>query len=234
MIKPWMFGTHGNLPSTTNLVGYWPFNETSGTNAPDESGNGNDGTLVNMEDADWVDGVVGKCLDFGGTDEYVSISNDAALNFTGEDFSLSLWVQLSTKLQNSGILIKGDIPDDDAVNYGIDQTAAGWNFLVSDSSGVSSHTTKINSLVGYDVGVWRHIAATYEHSTTTMKLYVDGILVESGDTLNAPVTANTGSLRIASYANLIFTDGKIDEVRIYSTALTASEIKALYDYPAGV
>ena len=78
----------GAFVPDTNLVGYWPFNETSGTNAPDLSGNGNDGTLVNSPD--WVDGVVGKCLDFGGTDEYVFVADDASLNFGTGDFSISL------------------------------------------------------------------------------------------------------------------------------------------------
>jgi len=46
-------------PSAANLVGYWKLNESSGTNAADETSNDNDGTLTNMEDADWqTSGVV--------------------------------------------------------------------------------------------------------------------------------------------------------------------------------
>ncbi len=40
--------------SETGLVGYWRFDESSGTNASDETINSNDGTLTNMTDADWV------------------------------------------------------------------------------------------------------------------------------------------------------------------------------------
>lgn len=40
--------------SETNLAFYWKLNESSGTNANDETSNNNDGDLQNMEDADWV------------------------------------------------------------------------------------------------------------------------------------------------------------------------------------
>ena len=38
----------------TDLVAYYNFDQTSGTDLPDYSGSGNDGTLTNMTDADWV------------------------------------------------------------------------------------------------------------------------------------------------------------------------------------
>ena len=59
------------------LVGYWPFNEGSGTTAKDISDYGNHGTLYgSMTDDDWVQGVTGTALDFDGVDDYVQISDD--------------------------------------------------------------------------------------------------------------------------------------------------------------
>ena len=60
-----------------------------------DGGNGNDGTLVNMEDADWVDGVAGKCLSFDGVDEYVSVPDNASLDIT-DAITMSAWVYLDT------------------------------------------------------------------------------------------------------------------------------------------
>ena len=59
--------------NNTNLVGSWHLNEGSGaTTAADTSGNGNNGTLTNMDPAtDWVNGKFGKALDFDGSDDYV-------------------------------------------------------------------------------------------------------------------------------------------------------------------
>ena len=49
---------------TSNLVGYWPMNESSGTNVPDVSGNGFDGTT--LHDPGWSAGRSHNCLTFSG------------------------------------------------------------------------------------------------------------------------------------------------------------------------
>ena len=72
---------------TANLVGYWPFDEGSWTVAHDASGNGHDGTLVGGPT--WVDGVVGKCLSFGGSN-YVTIPSSEDFNFGVGDFSFGV------------------------------------------------------------------------------------------------------------------------------------------------
>ena len=72
------------------LVGYWNFDESSGNIAYDLSGNGNHGTLNNMNAADWVTGRSGHALDFADTGDYVEIPYSTDLNFDG-DFTLTLW-----------------------------------------------------------------------------------------------------------------------------------------------
>jgi len=49
----------------TGLVGYWPMNEGAGTSTEDMSGNGNTGTLLNMDESSWVDGFVPPGDDVG-------------------------------------------------------------------------------------------------------------------------------------------------------------------------
>jgi hypothetical protein len=46
--------------SESGLVGYWPFEEGSGTAASDKTTNGNDGTLIKMDNSDWVNGIIGN------------------------------------------------------------------------------------------------------------------------------------------------------------------------------
>jgi hypothetical protein len=46
--------------SESGLVGYWPFEEGSGTTASDLTANGNNGTLTNMDNSDWVNGIIGN------------------------------------------------------------------------------------------------------------------------------------------------------------------------------
>ena len=54
-------------PSNLGLVGYWSFNEGKGVTSSDFSGNGNKGTLTNMQGNPWVNGRLGKALSFDGS-----------------------------------------------------------------------------------------------------------------------------------------------------------------------
>src|SRR5690606_11983260 len=67
---PYRFAAAG--PITDGLVGWWKFNEGSGSTAGDSSGNDWDGTLVNMSSSNWVSGFEGDALEFDGSNQYVN------------------------------------------------------------------------------------------------------------------------------------------------------------------
>jgi hypothetical protein len=72
--------------------------------------------------------------------------------------------------------------------------------------------------------VWSHLAATYDG--TTVRLYVNGVQVSS-EAASGAMTASTDPLRIgAGEGGDEWFDGLIDNVRIYSRALTQAEIAA--------
>jgi len=212
--------------SDKTLVGYWPLNETSGTNAPDESGNGNDGTLVNMEDADWVDGVSGKCLSFDGVNEYVDCGNDTSLDIT-DAITVSAWYYSYNRDNWETILCKGANYPNDIYNLGYESTTNTVTFILNF---VSAGRQSINYIKNLEDG-FHHVAGTYDG--TTMRLYIDGVEVNFDNYTDTIKTDNNPlqiGMRSSSY---IPAKGLIDEVRIYNTALTADEIKVLYAFPAG-
>ena len=57
------------------LLDHWKLNEGTGTSAADAAGANNTGTLQNMEAGDWVAGVSGTALDFGGTNEEITTTS---------------------------------------------------------------------------------------------------------------------------------------------------------------
>jgi Concanavalin A-like lectin/glucanases superfamily len=74
------------------------------------------------------------------------------------------------------------------------------------------------------LNAWTHLATTYDGST--LRLYVNGAEVGTQATSGA-IQVSTGRLRIGG--NAIWSEwfaGRIDEVRIYTRALTAAEIQA--------
>ncbi|MEE8308484.1 MAG: DUF362 domain-containing protein, partial [Gammaproteobacteria bacterium] len=54
-----------------SLMADWTMDETGGSTAADYSPYGRNGTLVNMQEDDWVDGNVGGALEFDGVDDFV-------------------------------------------------------------------------------------------------------------------------------------------------------------------
>ena len=213
------------LPSDESLVGYWAFDDGSGSVAVDGSGNGNDGELINSPD--WVDGVVGGCLDFVRADtEYVSIPSSTDLQITG-DLTVAGWFNFDEVPvpAHTGLVSKA---------YGGEwlwQIYAPSKMYVWHDSGVRARWNVSGSIVA---GNWYHLAFVRDGTAKTYKIYCDGVLkTTSGAYASAPPTSETHVTIGSGGSHVQPFDGLIDEVRIYSTALTASEIKALYDYPAG-
>ncbi|GAH16570.1 unnamed protein product, partial [marine sediment metagenome] len=87
-----------------DLIGCWPFDEGSGMVAYDKSGNGNDGSLENMEEEDWVDGKLNKALEFDGVNERVNVPTDESLDI-GTDFSVVVWIKATADKE-------GEYPED--------------------------------------------------------------------------------------------------------------------------
>lgn len=108
----WDFGD-GSLNSTaehpehdfsTTIAGQYAFEDGSGSTLTDTSGNGNNGTLINMEDTDWVPGVTGTALRFDGVDEYVEIPHDTSFELA--DGKIDMWFMLNTLDANQSLLGK--------------------------------------------------------------------------------------------------------------------------------
>ena len=223
-----MLGGSG-LSSATELVLHLPMEDGPGSPiVVDVSGNGHDGTLVNMDPSnDWVSGRSGLALDFDGINDYVSVPDDAALDFGTGDFSVTLWVFKRSPTANYDN------------SYGVSKWSTGatpgineWCLLVGSglatgdtpSFTVEIGTTKYKAQDPQEISLneWHHVVGVKEGQT--ISLYVDGVLVDEDNSLPpGGAINNVGSeLRIAAnqpVAPIYFTDALFDEVQIYDFAL---------------
>jgi hypothetical protein len=107
-------------------------------------------------------------------------------------------------------------------------TSSAWAFYIGDgniSVGGTACTTDVVSASFMEDGGWHHLAIVKNEATCT--LYVDGAVAKVG---TGGATAKMGSgVLIGNYPNfdVLGTDGSMDDVRIYSRALTAAQVSDL-------
>ncbi len=213
------------------LVGYWSFNEGTGTQAGDASGQENTGTLTNGPT--WVDGARGKAVSFDGLDDVITAGSASSLDDMGAR-TLSAWIYPESMGESS----KGRIFDKAATTT----PTLGWIFNIANNEGdyqigfthsgstVLSRRSVANTIVP---NVWQHVLVTWDGSTTAtnIRIYVNGTEVSYQTTSNgASLTSDAAqTLRIGNSADGARTfDGYIDEPRIYDRVLGATEIADLY------
>jgi len=199
------------------LVGWWRFDEGSGTVAGDSSGNGNDGTVYGTT---WVDGKYGKALSFDGIDDYVNIPASASLQ-SFDEFSISFWMYPTAGGDGyyRHIFDKGwNIPSSFVVFIEPTATAPySLYFYIMDSTGGKAAAKSFPSL-----NDWYHVVATFKRNDK-VRLYINAVGVEGASTLDEALSLDSW-IRLAQDTNDF--QGVLDEVRIYNRALSAAEVQA--------
>lgn len=217
-----------NPPSRDmNLVGYWPFDEGSGTTSTDVSGNNNTGTLTNSPTwAATSSCKVGRCLSFDGVNERINTEYDDP-DFKLQTLTISTWVNPSITYDSSVANGWYDFVSKEGSSSGYKIGYNTWNGRLSFRFNVND-ADKAWYNTSLSAGQWYHIVGTYKQSGGVMKLYLDGVEVASGTGVTAPAIGAT-TLVIGASAGFYFVNSTIDEVRIYNRALTADEIEAIYN-----
>ena len=217
-------------PLSQSLRGYWKLDDGSGTNATDSSGNAN--TLAMTGSPGWVTGNIGpSALDFSGSGQYLSVADPASgvLDFAnGADFSLTGWFNRDTFTADHTIVAK---KTDQATNAGyvvwIDASTDTVNFEISDGT----YTYEADSTTTFTSTGWHHFTAVWDDSRGA-SVYIDGGLNGSTETSTSSIgdLSNANAFRIGaeSDAGVPF-DGKLDDIRVYGYALSADEVKKLYN-----
>jgi hypothetical protein len=78
--------------------------------------------------------------------------------------------------------------------------------------------------VDLSAGTWYHIVLVHDNSANTIKWYVNGTAQNTNSSVNIPSNNSSFYLGINSNANDKEFDGKMDELRIWSTALAEAQI----------
>jgi Concanavalin A-like lectin/glucanases superfamily len=230
-------GTFGTLRiedfTENNLVGYWKADDGQGTSVRDYSGKGHTGSLVSGPT--WITSGLPTAIDFqnlaalsfrgagSGLNDYADLG--AAATSTASAFSACAWARFTALSGNHTVVA-------------IDGTNISGFFLKRDSSGpFTFQMHSADSTAGtlyYATGTttpttatWYHLCGTFDG--TNARLYVNGALEATSATVTTWIAAGHTMIGsgLWSAARTDFTNGDIDDVRIYNTALTATQVSEL-------
>ena len=236
MAEDWLLSSYpvtAEAVSDANLVAHYTFDG----NANDSTG-ANNGVVVG--NATYVEGKVGQAIHFD-FDGYVAIEN-LYYDSTGHpEVSVMAWIRTS----NPDLQKIVSFDRDEYWRLGINAEAAGdgqiqWCVMtLVDGTEVQ---VDYGSTTRVDDGQWHHVAGVFDNGTLT--IYIDGS-AEDPNT-SGGITFGTGLTRygfigVGSEATVFnrdtgpeqYFDGDLDDVRIYSRALSHAEIANLAGVPAG-
>ena len=225
----------GATAITNGLLGWWKFDEGTGTTVVDSSGNGHTGTLINSPS--WTAGKIGGSITLNGSNQYVECG-ELADNLS--DMTVSCWAKTTDGAGANWKLLVSKI-----TNGG---NGAGWYLslyagivqLLTQEAGGNSWVQRgsaYSPLHLYDNGIWHHIVMTYSGGfySGTFQIYVDSQPItmanhDGGTAFTSISTTSTVKIGVdsdlSSYSYFL---GSIDDVRIYNRALSAAEVLQIYN-----
>lgn len=205
-----------------NLVSWWPLDETTGTRNDAHGTN----HLTDNNTVGYAAGKHSNGADFEfSSAEYLSITNAAqtGLGFNGSTWSLSYWIKKES--------------DTDGVSFGKGNSGQVTFYIQHDVSGTSvrfanSSETAFDWTSSESAGTWYHYVFVYDSGTLT--LYKDGSSL--GNKSVGTLTASSAYFSVGmveKYASN-YIDGVLDEVGVWSRAITGSEVTELYNSGNGL
>ncbi len=227
------------------LVGFWKFDDGAGQTTDDSSDLNNDGTrgLTSSEASDdptWTSGKTGNggALDFDSTTDLMNVGDDIDFEFpsTTAQFSIAAWVKTDTTPSATNYTIAGKYNSTGLREYYlyINSSNQPLLFLSDDGTGVDATTRTSSSAI--TVGSWNHVVATIDIGTDNFLIYINGVQVSTTgtgtitDLFAGGASFIVGAVDSESATPDWFMDGIIDEARVYNRALSAAEIRYLYNY----
>jgi peptidoglycan/xylan/chitin deacetylase (PgdA/CDA1 family) len=197
-------------------VGYWRLDETAGTTAANSVATSGAGTYqgVTLGTAGLLANAADKAVTFPGGSSRVQVASNTALSPTAR-VTVEAWIKASA-LPASGAF--GSIVSK-AESYSLQFNGPRLEFTIIQGGARRRLQAAPGAIV---VGSVYHVVGTYDG--TTQRLYVNGVQVASV-ALTGAITANTNSVYIGSWNGTSeFFQGVVDEVAVYGTALTATQI----------
>ena len=209
-----------------DLQGYWRFEENTGTSIADTSGNGNTITLTNGPTFSTDVPFINKySLLFDGTNDYLDIGSLSALS-SASSFSVSFWFKNNGNFSGN---VFGGWGSSSNNNIGLNPNYTGNIFYFVVRAGSAAGSLSVSSLGTYaPSNNWNHFVCTFDGGDR--KIFINGTQ-RASDTGVAPSTTSSsaGDNVAIGRRETYYAKGYIDEVALYSSSLSQSEVTDIYN-----
>ena len=183
----------------------------------------------------------GSCLHFDGSNDVVNTGDTFQSTFR-DSFSISFWTKPDDGNPSGNQMFFGAYTSDnsDGIQMYLDSSPAGALHFNYKSDGTSTGAETDNAIFTDGSVEWKHIVGIVQSSG--ISIYVNGVVQALDSTSNGSMSGLTmGSYttdqnlrigaRVFSSSESVFYDGKINNFKIFSTALSEAQIQELYTNP---
>jgi len=194
-----------NWPAGAFGKAYWPLN----LNTKDIGGN-YDGTST---DITYAPGKFSNAASFNGSSSAIVLPN----NILSSDFSISVWFYLNSTSGNQYLF---EFDYECRVILRISSTDSNWAYI--------GNSGYFNPGITYNTGQWYHLVITFSNGNP-FKIYVDNTLSYTGGNTSVSAFSNDNIIGAANSSGSGAINGMIEQLRIYDSVLTASNITDIYN-----
>jgi len=199
-------------------------------NDNDTTGNNNGTSEANVSYSS-TGAKFGQAATFNGSSSYINLPDNLVNSVSGQEFTISFWFNSDDITRYAGTFSA----------YAYDGNNHGWTIYTGYSSSKLRFLSYAPSLTTMDfsgtttlsASTWYHVAVTYSKKASICKLYLNGVLDGSGATTGdrsyiSNHTYNIGANNNGAGGLEGYYDGKLDQIRVFSKALSEEDIATLY------
>jgi len=226
------------VPQSDKIVAQWKFDEGKGTTLADVKGTSN-GTLYNLPESSWVDGIKGKALNFntGNVASYVEVPDNKTIDFDAtSSFTFSVWMKVADVSSSSDMnfIWKGatgkNTPDEKGRWYGMLFKTNQLRLAIDDDV-VKTQLGFSDAHLTMKMDSWNHIVGIRDLASKNLYLFINGEKVaELPDGTTTEIASTPLPLVFGNNnGHTRNFEGALDEITMFKVALTAAEVKQLYN-----
>ena len=215
-----VFFATGAMAPGEELIGHWTFDQAGAQIAVDSSAGGHDGKITGAVP---TEGIVGGALAFDGQDDYVELGDLGEL----ESATIAFWMKADQIARPGGWqgLVTSDAWEEGVFHVPLGRGVVDVHLHMGDTRRGRLSSSRLRS------GTWYHVAIVADTKQGEIRLYTNGF-EEDIDGLSPLATGIKLARQVVGREfdgekPSRYFQGAIDDVRIYSRALEANEIKAL-------